>query len=320
MAVAEEKAATSAVKEVETKVYENTFTTTIDLSGYVEAYQSQTLIFRSTGTITEVSVNEGDTVKKGQCLAKMDDTTQQYAVADYEAQIEKAKVNGSTRDLELLQLQLKSAQNKLDYTRLYAGFDGIVASNDISVGDYYEAGDDAMKVIDRSKLKATVEIDEIDMQYIHLGMKAQLTFDAMPEHPLEAVVSYIPTLGKYTSQGIGVKAVRLTIEDPPEALAPGYTFEGIIQAEGETKLTLLPQSAVTTSRGTSTVVKKMEDGSKQKVIVTVKYLGEGICQLLTGEVKVGDTLIVRKTDITASVLTKMQDGGGGMPPDGGGPR
>ena len=158
-----EKAATSAVKEVETKVYENTFTTTIDLSGYVEAYQSQTLIFRSTGTITEVSVNEGDTVKKGQCLAKMDDTTQQYAVADYEAQIEKAKVNGSTRDLELLQLQLKSAQNKLDYTRLYAGFDGIVASNDISVGDYYEAGDDAMKVIDRSKLKATVEIDEIDM-------------------------------------------------------------------------------------------------------------------------------------------------------------
>jgi multidrug efflux pump subunit AcrA (membrane-fusion protein) len=315
----EKAAAASTVKEVEAKVYENTYTTTIDLSGYVEAYQTQTLIFRSTGTITDVNVKEGDTVTKGESLASMDDTSQQYAIADLEAQIDKAKMNGSTRDLELLQMQLKTAENKLSYTKLYPNFDGIVASSSIHEGDYYEAGDKAMTVIDRSKLKATVEIDEIDMQYVHLGMTASLTFDSLPGQILQAEVTYIPTLGEYTSQGIGVKNVELTIENPPEALAPGYTFSGTISAEGETKLTLLPQSAVTTSRGTSKVTKKLEDGTKQTIVVTVKYLGEGICQLLTGDLKVGDTVIVRKTDTSASALTQMttqqqeppKDGGGG---------
>lgn len=76
---------------------------------------------------------------------------------------------------------------------------------------------------------------------------------------------------------------------------------------------------MTSSRGTSYVTKKLADGTTSTVSVTVKYLGEGISQLLSGDLKVGDTLIIKKTDTSASALVTMSTGtgpGGGM---GGGP-
>ncbi len=306
----------SVIKQVEAKVYENTFTTTIDLSGYVEPNDTQDVILRATGTITKVYVKEGDAVKKGDALIAIDDTNQQYKVASLQADLEKAKLTGSTRDVELAELSLKAAQNSLEYTKAYANFDGVVASVDVSEGDYFEAGDSAMTIIDRSTLKATVEIDEIDMQYVSLGQQAVLYFDSYPASSVEAKVSYIPMLGTYTSQGIGVMDVELTIENPPKQIAPGFSFEGTIASEGETTLVLLPQSAVTSSRGHSYVTKKFEDGTTKTISVTVKYLGEGISQLLGGELEVGDTLIVKKTDTTASALTNLTNGATGAPPGG----
>lgn len=313
---ADAKAPVSAIKETEVKVYENSFTTTIDLSGYVEPYDIQNVILRSTGTVTDVFVAEGDSVKKGDVLIAIDNTNQLYDVASLEAEIEKAKLSGSLRDLELLQLKLKSATNKLDYTQAYANFDGVIASVKVSEGDYFEAGSSAMTLIDRSKLKATVEIDEIDMQHIKIGQKAALLFDSYTGGSIIGEVTYIPMLGKYTTQGIGVMEVEISIENPPASIAPGYTFEGTITSEGETVLTLLPQNALTVSRGgVTTVTKKLTDGKTQSVVVTVKYLGEGISQLLTGDLKVGDTLIVRRTDTNASAFTAMTSGG--APSDGG---
>lgn len=307
---AQAKAPVTAVKEVEAKVYENTFTTTIDLSGYVEPNDTQKVILRATGTVTKVYVKEGDVVKKGDVLIAIDDTTQQYNVANLKAELEQLEVTGSERDIELAKLKLQSAMNSLDYTKAYANFDGVVAEVNVSEGDYFDAGSSAMTIIDRSSLKATVEIDEIDMQYVKLGQKAILYFDSYPESSIEADVTYIPMLGRYTNQGIGVMDVQLTIPDPPQSIAPGYTFEGSISSEGETKLVLLPQSAVTTTRGSSTVTKKLADGSTVSVPVTVKYLGEGISQLLSGDLKVGDTLLVKRTDTSAGALAGF---GGGSP-------
>jgi len=306
---AEAKAPVSAVKEIEVKVYESSFTTTIDLSGYVEPYDIQNVILRSTGTVTDVFVSEGDAVKKGDALIAIDNTNQLYEVASLEAEIDKAKLSGSIRDLQLLELRLKSATNKLDYTQAYANFDGVIASVKVSEGDYFDAGTSAMTLIDRSKLKATVEIDEIDMQHIKIGQTADLFFDSYTAGTLIGEVTYIPMIGKYTNQGIGVMEVEITIADPPPSIAPGYTFEGTITSEGETVLTLLPQNALTVSRGgVTTVIKKMPDGTTKSVVVTVKYLGEGISQLLSGDLKVGDTLIVRRTDTNTSAFATMSGG------------
>ena len=213
-------------------------------------------------------------------------------------QIREAELNGTPSQLELLNLQLTTAENNLEYTNLVANFDGTVADVNITTGDYFEAGatDAAVTIADLSRLKATVEIDEIDMQYVSLGQKAYLTFDSIPGQTIEAYVSYIPTLGTYSSQGIGVVEVELTIDNPPSSLKPGYSFEGTIASDGEVEMLLIPQAAVTTGRGGATSVQKLNaDGTTETVNVMVKYLGEGTCQLVSGNLAEGDTLVYERS-------------------------
>ena len=306
---AQQQAALNSSTRVEVQVTQDVYTATIDLSGYVEAYDIQEARFRATGPVTSVNVEEGDSVKKGDVLASIDNTNQTYQVESIRNQIRQAELNGTPSQLELLKLQLTTAENNLEYTNLVANFDGTVASVNIDEGDYFEAGTTtaAITIADLSKLKATVEIDEIDMQYVTLGQTAYLTFDSLPGQTIEATVSYIPTLGTYSSQGIGIVEVELTIDNPPASLKPGYSFEGTIASEGDVEMMLVPQAAVTTGRGGLTTVERLNaDGSTETVPVSVKYLGEGFTQLLSGNLSVGDTLVYERSN---SSMGMMMGGG-----------
>ena len=283
--------------EREAVVTSNTYTQVIDISGYVEPYDSQTLRFRSTGAVTGVYVEEGDRVVKGQPLASIDNTQQLASLQEIRDQIEEAELSGSERDLALLRLRETNAMNALEYTDIVAPFDGEVASLDVDEGDYFEGGDEVITVVDRSRLKAVVEVDEIDMQYVTEGQEAELVFESCPEETVHAYVSYIPMLGRYTDQGIGVVDVELLIEDPPKAIMPGFTFEGTMSAESEVSMLLIPQNAITHGRGGSeTVYVRRDDGSVETVSVRTSYLGEGLSELLSGDVHEGDVLVIRSSE------------------------
>ena len=283
--------------EREAVVTSNTYTQVIDISGYVEPYDSQTLRFRSTGAVTGVYVEEGDRVVKGQPLASIDNTQQLASLQEIRDQIEEAELSGSERDLALLRLRETNAMNALEYTDIVAPFDGEVASLDVDEGDYFEGGDEVITVVDRSRLKAVVEVDEIDMQYVTEGQAAELVFESCPEETVHAYVSYIPMLGRYTDQGIGVVDVELLIEDPPKAIMPGFTFEGTMSAESEVSMLLIPQNAITRGRGGSeTVYVRRDDGSVETVSVRTSYLGEGLSELLSGDVHEGDVLVIRSSE------------------------
>lgn len=286
----------AASAEREAVVTSNTYTQVIDISGYVEPYDSQTLRFRSTGAVTGVYVEEGDHVVKGQPLASIDNTQQHASLQEIRDQIEEAELSGSSRDLALLRLRETNAENSLEYTNIVAPFDGEVASLDVDEGDYFEGGDEVITVVDRSRLKAVVEVDEIDMQYVKEGQEAELVFEACPEETVHAYVSYIPMLGRYTDQGIGVVDVELLIEDPPEAVMPGFTFEGTMSAESEVSMLLIPQNAITRGRGGSeTVDVRRSDGTVETVSVRTSYLGEGLSELLSGDVHEGDVLVIQSS-------------------------
>ena len=100
-------------------------------------------------------------------------------------------------------------------------------------------------------------------------------------------------LGRYSDSGIGVVDVELTIEDPPEGLMPGFTFDGVINVEGDVSMILIPQAAVTVGRGGAATVERKIDGGTETVSVRVKYLGEGLCQVLSSDLLPGDVLVYR---------------------------
>lgn len=273
----------NASSNVEYTVTRSNYVKSIDVSGNVEAYDKQEGNFRLAGAVTGVFVKVGDTVTKGQVLATIDDTSQKSTLKDIENKIAEAKISGSARELELLELQKDNAEEQLTYTTLTASFDGIVSKVSIKENDYVAAGTAVITVIDVSKLKTTVEIDEIDMQYIEENQTATLSFDSLPGVSVEAYVSYIPMEGRYTNQGIGVVDVEMTIDNPPSGLRTGFTFTGSIDLEQDVNILIIPSSSVSSERGGRTFVSvKKADGSTERRSVTVSYLGEGYSQVLSG--------------------------------------
>ena len=166
-------------------------------------------------------------------------------------------------------------------------------------------------LVDTSRLKATVEIDEIDMQSVSDGMEATLNFDAVPNEDVSAYLDYIPMLGRTTSQGIGVMDVELVIDEPPAGIAPGYTFAGTISSGSERTSLVIPTIAVSENRtGDSVVRKKGADGEITAVVVKVKYLGEGMSEVVGGDLKAGDTILTGSSDTSDASSTFRVPGTG----------
>jgi RND family efflux transporter MFP subunit len=82
----------------------------LDATGYVTARREATVSAQITGTLTEVLIEEGDHVKAGQVLGRLDDTAQRAALAQAQAQVKSAQAL-------LVQNQANLAQSERDEQR-----------------------------------------------------------------------------------------------------------------------------------------------------------------------------------------------------------
>jgi RND family efflux transporter MFP subunit len=85
----------------------------LDATGYVTARREATVSAQITGTLTQVLIEEGDRVKAGQVLGRLDDTSQRAALAQAEAQLHTAQAL-------LAQYQVQLTQSVRDVQRAEA--------------------------------------------------------------------------------------------------------------------------------------------------------------------------------------------------------
>jgi multidrug efflux pump subunit AcrA (membrane-fusion protein) len=294
-------AAANVVAPEELTVQNLIYSTTVDISGELEPLETQEVISKSDATVTAVYVTEGDRVNAGDLLATLDDSDIQYQISKLQAEIKESKLKGTSSDVELLQMELASYESDLADTKLYASIDGIVTEVNIDVDDYAETQDSCITIIDPSKLVAEVEIDEIDLRYITTDSIAKITYDSAPGVISDAYISYMPYAGYLSNEGIGVKTVEFTIDNPPENVYPGYSFEGTISGQTEEEILIVSEDAVKTdSDGYSYVMKSNDDGTSEKTIVTTDYLTEGYVEIMTGDVTEGDILLVYPSKSSSS--------------------
>lgn len=119
---------------------------TMEYTAVVDASQKADLSFKVPGEIVQLLVKQGDEVKEGQVLAKLNDKDFKLKLAEAQSYFDKAKADYergsnlvernviSKADFDNLtslfttgSTQLEGAQNNLDYTRLLASFDGVIA-------------------------------------------------------------------------------------------------------------------------------------------------------------------------------------------------
>lgn len=290
----------SLAQKTEYQVREETFENVIEITGNVLAASSQDLTVAGSGTVTKVNVKKGDSVKKGQVIIELDASEQEYALAKHDYDMEQKRINGSRRELELMEKQRDVLVKKLEDRKIVAYFDGIIAQFSVAEGDYLEAKDIVGVIIDRSYMKAMVEVVEIDAQKLKLNQRVLFTFPAYANHVIEGYVVAYPSVGRITNRGATVVDAELRIDNPPNEILPNYSFTGKVEVAQAVTMTIVEREAIGRNGGKSFVEKILRDGSIEKTDVNVQAYGANFVQILSGA-QAGDVLKNQSSGISGAL-------------------
>jgi RND family efflux transporter MFP subunit len=190
-----------------TAVANGAFTHYIDLQGNVEAENTSSVAPRGGGGIVRsVLVKQGDNVRKGQLLLKLDDVVQRTNIANVQIQLDHAKdlyqrrknlwdqKIGTEVDLinaknavDQAETQLKLAQEQLDFTNVYADMDGTADVVNIKVGEMF-MGAGQIHLISTSSLKTVVQVPEIYQERVKVGTPVKITFPGLNNKEITGTV------------------------------------------------------------------------------------------------------------------------------------
>lgn len=231
-------------KNVTYKVRSETIEHVIEISGNIEAAESQTLQAQGDGTVRKVNFKEGDRVKKGDVIIVLDSDEEDYNISKHDWDYTKSKANNAApKELELMRKQREMLLKKLEKRQVIARIDGIIVGLDAAVEDYCEAKDEVGTIIDRSYLKADVEVAETDAPQLKSGQKVIMTFPAYSGEVIGEIVS-VPAKGTVTSRGASVVLARIHISNPPDEILPGYSFTGKIQIKESDSVLVVEKAAI----------------------------------------------------------------------------
>lgn len=211
-----------------TEVKRGNLTKTVSGSGFIQPEIDVQISARISSEIMKIYVKEGDSVRRGQLLVRLDSLRYialldqaRSAVSSSQASLKKAKAdyertknlfdqNLTTQadldaaeatmllaqsNLEQSDARKKQAQDDLDKTILSAPIAGTVTKlykeeGEIAVGSQFQA-DPIMTVSDLSKMEVLSEIDENDVVLVSLADSTKIEIDAIPDTIFGGIVSEI---------------------------------------------------------------------------------------------------------------------------------
>jgi HlyD family secretion protein len=212
-------------------------------SGTVEATEAQ-LGFQAPGRLAAVEVHEGETVRQGQVLARLDTRETEARLAQARAQVAAAAVrrHDAQRDLarsrELLaggaigqeaydkaQLAFNVASSDLTQARANvqaleavlanmtarASFDGIVTVRHHEPGEVLAAGVPVLTVMNPADRWVRIYIPERHIGAVHLGQKAAITTDTWPGKRYDGEVIYIASEAEFTPKNVQTTEERVKL-------------------------------------------------------------------------------------------------------------
>lgn len=184
-------------------------------------------------------------------------------------------------------------------------------------------------IYDMSRLKCTLNVDELDVKKISLGQKVTITADVSDKEYI-GTVENIGVEGTVGSNGVTTYPIKIDIIDFDDALLPGMNIDAKIVVSSVHNALAVPISSV--NRGNTVYVKgdKTDDNDKApdgyRTVQVVTGISDGSFIEVSGDIKDGDELYSDNSTIDPmqqmqEMHDSMAEGGapGGGGPGGGGP-
>jgi len=253
-------------------------------TGTLESDADAPVLARVSGEVVEVLVEEGDKVRAGQVLARLDGDRLRFEMLEAKANLDRAKgeyerlvalherglVSESMYDglaLDIVSLSATHEIRKLnyDYTTIRAPIDGIISSRDIKLGRHVAVNAPVFRITDPSRLVAHLRIPQSELPKFSSGLALRLSVDAMPETMFAASIARIsPTIDVET----GTFRATAYIENESGELAPGMFARFGVAYETHRDALVIPADAIVREDNVAAVYVVINGSAERRIIET----------------------------------------------------
>lgn len=222
------------------------------------------------------------------------------------------------------QHKLVDAQQTLNDYIVRAPFDGVVANITVHVSDQASASTVLATLVTPTKL-AQISLNEVDATKIHVGQKATLTFDAVPDLTIAGSVYEVNPLGTVT-QGVVNYTVKVAFQTQDDRIKSGMSASVSIITEAKSDVLLLPNAAVRRQgtnvsvqmlanikqeEGLSTTQGILSDSVPESRLIEVGSSNEESTEIVSG-LQEGEQVVLRTITPTAATGGTTQAPAGGL--------
>jgi RND family efflux transporter MFP subunit len=265
------------------------------------------------GRVDALTVAEGDTVREGQIIARIDtrallDQQRQAAAARQQAaaQLENAQLNltrnqqlfsrgiAAGKEVEDARMAVAQAQAALDQANaagstaalqierasIHAPIGGQIVKRMVSVGEQVDgtAAQPIVEIANLVRVELAANVPAPELAHVSVGQEVRVTTDAYPDRSFAgSIVALAPSVDPATNTTL----VRVRIDNPDRLLKVGMFAEGHVQLEQHTDALVVPVAALVRDNGSAAVYVVTGDTATRRAVGT-GIEQDGFVELLSG--------------------------------------
>ncbi|HJW78728.1 MAG TPA: efflux RND transporter periplasmic adaptor subunit, partial [Beijerinckiaceae bacterium] len=292
-----------------------------DAVGTVRAYESITVTVKGSGIVEEISFQEGQKVKLGDVLLRLDSDERRADIEQAKAETRRAtalrdelKVRldramalnrtgaGTVAQVEDLTAQVrtlesaiasaearrKAAEARLEDLIVRAPFNGRLGTRSVSLGAYVTPGMRITTLDDLSKVRLDFAVPENILAQLDIGQTVRAVSAAFGQRVFEGKVAVIdPRVDPVT------RSVRLTAEfpNPDEALKPGMFLSVALEVSVKNDAVIVSEEAIV-GEGLRHLIYVVKDNMVERRVVRIGQRQQGRVEVVDG-LRPGEIVIVR---------------------------
>jgi membrane fusion protein (multidrug efflux system) len=262
----------------------------------LEAPNEAQVVAKTSGVLLQLLAEEGDEVKAGQVLARIDPDRPRLEVQRAEAMLKKLQAE-MARSKELFERKLIAAdvferirfdvatqqaaydmaRLELSYTNIVAPIDGVVAQRMVKQGNLIQLNTALFRIVDVRELDAVLNVPEKELATLSAGLAATMEVDALPGQPFAGSIDRVSPV---VDAGSGTFRVVVRFQSKG-VLKPGmFGRVGIVHSQRSDALTI-PRTALLEDAGESAVF-AVREGAAVRVPIQLGYVNGELAEIRAG--------------------------------------
>jgi membrane fusion protein, multidrug efflux system len=292
----------------------------------LEAEREAQVVSKTSGILLELRVEEGDQVRTGQVMARLDDERHRLELQRAEANLARSE-NEFRRSSELIEARLTAqeahdrvrfeldtqralrdmAALELSYTRILAPIDGVVTDRVVKEGNLIQLNQPLFRVANFRPLLGVLNVPERELARLRAGLPVSMSVDALGGMSFQGQVARVsPSVDAVT----GTFRVTAEFDDPTGTLKAGmFGRLSVVYEVREAALTMSRDALIEEDGRMSAF--RVRDNKAERVMIRTGFSSGGYIEVLEG-LEPGD-LVVTVGRAALREGTLVQIVGGDLP-------